>query len=147
MGTHTPARGITGMMADINVTPMVDVMLVLLIIFMVLTPAIVAGFQAQLPDGSHLQERPELEHRVVLGIDAQGRYYLQQRQIPREAALALLEAEFAARPDDRVLFLKADRALAYYEIEAAMDLAERAGARVVAAMAETKKGERGVTRR
>ena len=63
-------------MADINVTPMVDVMLVLLIIFMVVTPLIMAGFQAQLPEGAHLKARPENEERTTLGIDATGAYFL-----------------------------------------------------------------------
>src|SRR5688572_10871859 len=62
-------------MGDINVTPMVDVMLVLLIIFMVVTPALVAGFNAQLPQGLNLKERPEQEERTTLGIDAGGTYY------------------------------------------------------------------------
>jgi len=95
-----------GVMAEINVTPMVDVMLVLLIIFMVVTPAIVAGFQAQLPQGEFLKERPEAEERVVLGIDANGRYYLKKRPIAREDAECQIAYEFATRPQDRVLFSK-----------------------------------------
>ena len=71
----------SNVISQINVTPMVDVMLVLLIIFMVVTPAIVAGFQVQLPRGEHLRERPEYEQRVVLGIDAEGRYYLNKAPI------------------------------------------------------------------
>jgi biopolymer transport protein ExbD len=125
-------------MSEINVTPMVDVMLVLLIIFMVVTPALVAGFQGQLPQGEHLRDRPESEARVVLGIDHTGRYYLNARAIPREDAARLLAAEFAARPHDRVLFLKADRSLRYGEIRAALELAHEAGARVVAAVTEQK---------
>src|SRR5438132_8602824 len=71
----------TNVMGDINVTPMVDVMLVLLIIFMVVTPAIVAGFNAQLPYGAHLKTRPEKEDRTVLGIDAQGWYYINKKPV------------------------------------------------------------------
>jgi hypothetical protein len=57
---------------DINVTPLVDVMLVLLIIFMVVTPSLLQGFQATLPVGDNLLERPEEESRVVVGIDVDG---------------------------------------------------------------------------
>ena len=126
----------SGVMGEINVTPMVDVMLVLLIIFMVVTPALVAGFQAQLPQGEHLKERPQEEGRVVLGIDREGRYYLNRRLIDRADAPRLLAAEFAARPQDKVLFLKADRSLPYAEVAAAMGTAREAGARVVAAVSE-----------
>lgn len=130
----------SSVMADINVTPMVDVMLVLLIIFMIVTPAIVAGFNAQLPQGQHLKERAEQEDRVVLGIDRAGAYYLNKRPIRREDAPALLAAEFAKRPQDKVLFLKADRMLKYQEVLDAMKLARDAGARVVAAVTEQKPG-------
>lgn len=130
----------SGVMSEINVTPMVDVMLVLLIIFMVATPTILAGFQAQLPDGVYLKPRPEMDDRVVLGIDAAGNYYLNKRPIRREDAFALLQAEFAARPEDKVLFIKADRNLKYQELLTAMELARDAGARVVAAITEQRPG-------
>jgi biopolymer transport protein ExbD len=123
-------------MGDINVTPMVDVMLVLLIIFMVVTPALMAGFQAQLPVGNNLKERPDEEGRVTLGIDLQGRYYLNRAPISKEQAPDLLKREFDARPQDKVLFLKADKGLAYSEVLAAMKVARDAGARVVAAVSE-----------
>jgi biopolymer transport protein ExbD len=128
----------TGMMAGINVTPMVDVMLVLLIIFMVVTPALVAGFQVELPQGEHLKSRGEREGRVELGIDAEGNYYLNKRPIARDDALELLTAEFESRPGDRVLYVKAHRGLKYQEILDAMTLARQAGARVVAAVTQKR---------
>lgn len=137
-GSHETGRA--GVMAEINVTPMVDVMLVLLIIFMVATPALLAGFQAQLPQGEFLKPRPEMDDRVVLGIDVHGNYYLNQQMIRREDALQLLQAEFAERPEDKVLFVKADRGLRYQEVLTAMELARDAGARVVAAITEQKPG-------
>ena len=127
-------------MGDINVTPMVDVMLVLLIIFMVVTPLITAGFQAQLPQGEHLKSRPEEETRVVLGIDRQGQYFLNKKAIPRESALNLLTAEFQARPQDKVLYVKADRNLKYQEVLDVMELARDAGARVIGAITEQRPG-------
>ena len=127
-------------MADINVTPLVDVMLVLLIIFMIVTPAIVAGFQAQLPEGVNLLSRPEEEDRTVLGIDLQGNYYLNKRPIARADAATLLAQEFARHPEDRVLFVKADRTLRYGEMMEAMALGKEAGARVIAAVTEQRPG-------
>src|SRR6266705_376551 len=58
--------------AEPNVTPMIDVMLVLLIIFMLVVPAISAGFQAIPPQGTNLKPHPEEERDQVLGIDANG---------------------------------------------------------------------------
>lgn len=153
----TKAFDRSAVMGDINVTPMVDVMLVLLIIFMVITPALVAGFNAQLPVGANLKERPEEEQRTTLGVDGAGAYYLNTRAIPQcsgqtrstDAGKAscvteiqrLLVAEFASHPQDRVLFVKADRGLKYQEMLDVMKLAKDSGARVVAAVTEQRGGE------
>jgi biopolymer transport protein ExbD len=123
-------------MNDINVTPMVDVMLVLLIIFMVVTPTLLAGFQVTLPTGSNLKERPEEEGRVTMGIDVNGGYYFNGKPMRREDAVSLLTAAFAAKPEDKVLFLKADINLPYSEVEAAFQIARSSGARVVAAVSD-----------
>jgi biopolymer transport protein ExbD len=130
----------SAVLGDINVTPMVDVMLVLLIIFMVVTPTLMAGFQAQLPQGSNLKERPEEEGRVTLGIDLAGRYYLDRQLVAKEDVFGLLKAAFDARPQDKVLFLKADKSLPYSEVREAMQIARDAGVRVVAAVSETLAG-------
>jgi len=141
----------TNVMGEINVTPMVDVMLVLLIIFMVVTPAIVAGFNAQLPYGAHLKQRPEKDDRTVLGIDANGFYYLNKKAIAgcqekqrttacTDNVLTLLTREFQKHPDDKVLFVKADKGLRYQEVLNAMDMAKKSGAKVVAAVSEQKPG-------
>ena len=143
-------------MADINVTPMVDVMLVLLIIFMIVTPAIMAGFQAQLPEGAHLKARPEDEERTTLGIDRSGAYYMNKKPVAgctaaqRQTAAGqqrckaeiavLLAAEFQRHPQDKVLFVKADRNLKYQEILDVMALGQAAGAKVLAAVTEGKPG-------
>jgi biopolymer transport protein TolR len=125
-------------MSDINVTPMVDVMLVLLIIFMVVTPTIMAGFQAILPTGDNLKARPEEEGRVVFGVDVRGNYYLDKKPVAREQVPAMLAQAFRERPQDRVLFLKADAELPYEEIMTVMKLGRDAGARVLAAVSEAR---------
>lgn len=127
-------------MSEINVTPMVDVMLVLLIIFMVATPALMAGFAAQLPEGEYLKSKPDDESRVQLGIDRDGKYYLNKQPIRKEDAQALLKAEFDARPEDKVLFVKADKGLKYQVMLEAMEIARDAGASMVAAVTEQKPG-------
>jgi biopolymer transport protein ExbD len=125
-----------GLQGDINVTPMVDVMLVLLIIFMVVTPALLQGFTATLPQGENLIERPADEARVTLGLDVQGNYYLNREPIPKDQALVRLQIEFAAQPEDKVLFLKAHHDLPYTQVLEAMRIGRDAGARVMAAVSE-----------
>jgi biopolymer transport protein TolR len=122
--------------SDINVTPLVDVMLVLLIIFMVVTPALLQGFQATLPTGDNLLERPEEESRVVVGIDVEGNWYFNKRPISRENMYVALQTAFIERPEDKVLYLKADNGLPYQAILEMMDIGRDAGARVMAAVSE-----------
>ena len=123
--------------SEINMTPFVDIMLVLLIIFMVITPALLQGFQADLPVGDNLLERPEEESRVVIGIDVEGAWYFNKRPIRKELMLPALTRAFAERPEDKVLYLKADAGLPYYDVLTMMDLGRDAGARVLAAVSES----------
>jgi biopolymer transport protein TolR len=122
--------------SEINVTPLVDVMLVLLIIFMVVTPALLQGFQAVLPVGDNLAERPEEESRVVVGIDVDGKWYFNKRLIQKDQMYGALTSAFAARPEDKVLYLKADAGLPYQDILEMMDVGRDSGARVLAAVSE-----------
>jgi biopolymer transport protein TolR len=124
--------------ADINVTPMIDVMLVLLIIFMIVTPLIAAGFKATLPKGKNLDPRPEGDNEVVLGIDEYGRYFLNQRPIAAGALEDQLRSIYAARTEDKILYFKADNKLKYSKIQDAVETARRSGVRVMAAITEPK---------
>src|SRR5258708_15858981 len=74
MGGGKKAEGVVA--ANINVTPMIDVMLVLLIIFMIVTPAITAGFQATVPRAVNPDSREEQEGEIRLGIDKDGHFFL-----------------------------------------------------------------------
>jgi len=120
---------------DINVTPMIDVMLVLLIIFMVITPAL-AGYAAQLP--SAVTAEQEKDDRVTLGIDVNGKYYLDERPqpVPPEELAARLQSLYAVRPDDHVLYLKADKGVGYSVVLTAIDAARVAGVRRIGAITE-----------
>ena len=140
MATSTGSAGVGAVKADINVTPMIDVMLVLLIIFMIVTPLIAAGFKATLPKGKNLDPRPEGENEVVLGIDEAGRYFLNQRPIAAGALEDQLRSIFAARTEDKILYFKADNKLKYAKVQEAVETARRAGVRVIAAITEPKAG-------
>jgi len=130
----------SGVMGDINVTPLVDVMLVLLIIFMIVTPLIAAGFVAQMPEGAHLKARKDDPERTTFGIDKNGGWFINTKPIRKEDAQKLLEQEFLKHPDDKVLFVKADRNLKYGDMLAVMEVAKKAGVAVVAAVTDSKPG-------
>ena len=132
--------GQTSVKSEPNVVPMIDIMLVLLIIFMIVTPLIAAGFKATLPKGKHLDPRPEGENEVVLGIDQAGRYFLNQRPIQDGALEDQLRSIFAARTEDKILYFKADNQLKYAKVQEAVETARRAGVRVMAAITEPKAG-------
>jgi biopolymer transport protein TolR len=135
------SAGGTAVKSDINVTPMIDVMLVLLIIFMIVTPLIAAGFKATLPKGKNLDPRPEGENEVVLGIDQSGRYFLNGRPLAGGANVLedQLRSIFAARTEDKILYFKADNQLKYSKVQEAVETARRSGVRVMAAITEPNK--------
>jgi biopolymer transport protein ExbD len=132
--------GQTSVKSEPNVVPMIDIMLVLLIIFMIVTPLIAAGFKATLPKGKNLDPRPEGDNEVVLGIDQEGRYFLNQRPIAAGALEDQLRSVFAARTEDKILYFKADNQLKYGQVQEAVETARRAGVRVMAAITEPKAG-------
>jgi biopolymer transport protein TolR len=134
----TGNSGSTAVKSDINVTPMIDVMLVLLIIFMIVTPLIAAGFKATLPKGKNLDPRPEGENEVVLGIDQSGRYFLNGRALAggADALEDQLRGIFSARTEDKILYFKADNQLRYAKVQEAVETARKAGVRVMAAITE-----------
>ncbi|MDQ6886250.1 MAG: biopolymer transporter ExbD [Gemmatimonadota bacterium] len=126
--------------ADPNVTPMIDVMLVLLIIFMIVTPALLAGFSAVPPEGVNLKSHPEEDTDQVLGIDRDGIYYLNKSRIPNDKLASELNRIYTARTADKILFVKADRNLEYDKVLTAMDIAAKNGVRVVGAIADQHPG-------
>src|ERR671938_709935 len=134
------SMGSGGVKAEPNVTPMIDVMLVLLIIFMIVTPLINAGFRATPPQGVNLKSHPEEEGDQVLGIDAAGRYYLNKRPIRNETLAQQLKTIYDARTEDKILYLKADKNLEYSRVLDAIDIASHNGVRVVGAISEQEKG-------
>jgi biopolymer transport protein TolR len=138
MAMSSSAAG--GVQSSPNVTPMIDVMLVLLIIFMVVTPALLAGFNATPPQGQNLKDHPEDEENdQVLGIDKDGNYYLNKKPISKTAIEAEIKRIYTNR-DDHVLYLKADRDLAYEKVVDATDIAAKNGVTVVAMISDQKPG-------
>ena len=129
-----------GVKAEPNVTPMIDVMLVLLIIFMIVIPAINAGFNAQPPQGVNLKPHPEEDQDQVLGIDAIGQYYLNKKAIKNETLANELKRIFDARTVDKILYVKADKNLEYTKVIDALDIAAAAGVRVTGLITDQRPG-------
>ena len=136
MAISTSDAGTTTVKSEPNVVPMIDIMLVLLIIFMIVTPLIAAGFHATMPKGSNLDSSPEGENEVVLGIDVNGKYFLDGRPVQDGALEDILRSIYAARSEDKILFFKADQSLRFQKIEEAVEIARRSGVRVMAAVTE-----------
>ena len=113
----------SGIKAEPNVTPMIDVMLVLLIIFMLVVPAINSGFQAIPPQGTNLKPHPEEERDQVLGIDMNGQYFLNKKPIPNAQLGSLLKGIYENREEDKILYVKAHKDLEYGKVLDALDIA------------------------
>lgn len=121
-------------MSEINVTPMVDVMLVLLVIFMVTAPLLTVGVPIDLPKTNAApitgQDEP-----LVVSVNAQGNVYLQDTEIPLENLVARLAAVTENKPDTRI-FVRGDRSINYGRIMEVMSSISEAGFRRVALVAE-----------
>jgi biopolymer transport protein TolR len=143
MGMSTGGAG--GVKAEPNVTPMIDVMLVLLIIFMIIIPQVSAGFTAQPPEGANLKPHPEEDEDQVLGIDVVGNYYLNRNLIPKDQLAAALANVFKAQGrDDFILYVKADKGLDYAKVTEALDIAAGSGVRVTGLITDQAKGTESV---
>lgn len=139
MGMSAGNAGRSSVKAEPNVIPMIDIMLVLLIIFMIVTPLIAAGFKATMPKGKNLDSRPEGEDEIILGIDANGQYFLDGKGPVDPVVLEeQLKAMYAARSEDKIIYFKADNDLEFGRIQAAVEMARRSGVRVMAAITEPK---------
>ncbi|MBN2798082.1 MAG: ExbD/TolR family protein [Deltaproteobacteria bacterium] len=113
-------------MADINVTPLVDVMLVLLIIFMVTAPLLTQGVEIDLPDEVAEPLPQEKDEQLILGIDKELNYYIGENKFTAGEMPVKLEAIAKANPD-QVVYLRADGEVPYAEVAFLLAAAKRAG--------------------
>jgi len=114
-----------------NVTPMVDVMLVLLVMFMVVAPTLLDGFRAQPPRAVSVRDNPNDSTDVVLGIDAAGRYFVNKQAIDSAALGPRIRTLLASDPLNHMVYVKADQSLDYSKVLGVMDMARANGAVVV----------------
>jgi biopolymer transport protein ExbD len=126
-----------GSIADINVTPMADIMIVLLIIFMVITPMLQKGVDVKLPTASYTKEKKDEKNSITVAIKKDTKTFLNGIAVEQTDLTAQLKDRLDDMPDGgKVVFLKADEGLPYGEVMKVMDLCREAGTEEVALIAE-----------
>ena len=117
-----------GVKAEINITPLVDVVLVLLIIFMVVTPMLQRGKDVRLPQ----VHKPDSENKegdpLILSVTQDKHIYLEQSALDEDGLTEQLKVEFAREPNRKIL-LKGDDRLTYGDVRKVMEVARKAGAK------------------
>jgi biopolymer transport protein ExbD len=132
-----------GPKADINMTPMIDVLLVLIIIFMVITPLTPHGLEALVPQPPPPNQKPNLadQRTVVIVIEKDGSLKINDEAVPNEDRLGTRLAEIFKTRAERVVFVKGDPDLEFAPVARAIDIAHGAGIDKVGLM--TPKSEAG----
>ncbi len=134
MGRQRGRRESHRLMADINVTPFVDVMLVLLIVFMVTAPLLTVGVSVDLPktDAKAIQGNDE---PLTVSVNAAGKVFLQETETPLESLGPRLSAITGNNPDARI-FVRGDQTISYGRVMEVMSTVSKAGYRKVALVTE-----------
>ena len=129
-----------GAIADINVTPMADIMIVLLIIFMVITPMLQKGVDVKLPVAGNTKERKDEPKTITVAVRKDAQVFLGTARIDNQADLVpQLKERLEDVPEGaKMIYLKADEGLAYSEVMKVMDLCREAGVEEVALIAERR---------
>lgn len=135
-GTPNPIADDDEIMNEINMTPMVDIMLVLLIIFIITIPVMKHAVNIDLPRVSNEVQNIKPE-TVRLSIDAQGQYFLNETQVADDALATQLKAAAAQQPQPD-LHIRGDKAVRYERVAQAMAAAQQAGLRKIGFITEPK---------
>jgi biopolymer transport protein ExbD len=131
--------GSTGVKSDINVTPLVDVMLVLLIIMMIVAPLLQQGVTVTLPKATNTTEKPETQGQTVVAIDSDGRFYVNANEVPKDRLQARI-AEIFETAETRVVIIKADVDVEYAAVMDAMDQLRASGIEDMGLITDPERG-------
>ncbi len=118
MAMSAGSRG--GLNSDINVTPLVDVMLVLLIIMMLIAPMLQKGVPVTLPVADNTVDKPETQDQTVVAVDARNRFYVNSIEYPRAEVADRVKAALEDKTE-RIVLIKGDQDAQYSSIMAVMD--------------------------
>jgi biopolymer transport protein ExbD len=119
-----------GLNNDINVTPMIDVLLVLLIIFMMIVPNARKAVDVQLPDPTPSTAPATNSDQIVLEVNPDGNYAINTQPVAKAALAQRLRQLYDARPE-KIIFVKGNPAVKYQQVIEAMDVARGAGVKVI----------------
>jgi biopolymer transport protein ExbD len=128
-----------GMKADINVTPLVDVMLVLMIIMMLIAPMLQKGVDVRLPLAANTADKPETQEQTVVAIDASKQIYLNGIRIREDDLRTQLESAMEDKKE-KIVLIKGDEDAPYSSIMAAMDRIREANIENIGLITEKKTG-------
>jgi biopolymer transport protein TolR len=131
-----------GVKSDINVTPLVDVMLVLLIIMMVIAPMLQKGVNVKLPSATNTVEKPDTNGQVVVAIGADKKVYLNTQPV-RLDDLASRVSDALENQKDKVVLIKADEAVEYATVMDTLDKLREGGIEDMGLITERKEQVRG----
>jgi biopolymer transport protein TolR len=130
-----PSRGIK---AEINVTPLVDVVLVLLIIFMVITPMLQRGKDVHLPKAKQTEKEAKETDPLIISVTAEKQLFLENDGLDEAGLSARLKEKLKASPHRKIL-LKGDESLTFDDVRKVMHLSREAGAKAIALGVEEQK--------
>ena len=128
--------------ADINVTPLVDVMLVLLIIMMLIAPLLQQGVAVTLPEAGNTGEKPDTQEQTVVAIDSRGHFYVNALPVANDDLVARVQKALEDKKE-KLVYLKGDKDAKYEAIMNAMDALRKAQIENIALITERKPGSEG----
>jgi biopolymer transport protein ExbD len=131
-----------GVKSDINVTPLCDVMLVLLIIMMIVAPLLQQGVSVRLPQAANTVDKPEVQGQTVVAIAKDKSMYVNAKPV-QEAEMAQKINEILENAKEKVVLIKADEEVEYGAVMAAMDQLRQAGIEDIGLITDPKKNAGG----
>ena len=129
--------------SEINITPLADVMLVLLIIVMLIAPLLQKGVDVVLPEAANTSEKQENDSQTVLGVTADGRFYVDSLQVAEQDMLREVQSALD-RKFEKIVLIKADQDAQYSNVMSVLDRLQRAGIEDIGLITERKVGSGGM---
>ena len=142
MGMQVGDKKSGGLNSQINITPLADVMLVLLIIVMLIAPLLQKGVDLVLPEAANTTEKVENDAQTVLAVTADGRFYIDQVPVPESDLLSEVQSVLE-RKFEKIVLIKADQDAQYSTVMSMLDRLQGAGIENIGLITERKVGSGG----